>query len=76
MAVKKGREEEFLRWPKYKQLYINAFENMIKERIRRGKLDSSWRMGTTGKDVFNWWMEYDTIPGQMNIFDFIEDEDE
>jgi phosphoadenosine phosphosulfate reductase len=76
MAGKKGREEEFLRWPKYKQLYINAFENMIKERIRRGKMEGSWRRGTTGKDVFNWWMEYDTIPGQMDIFDFIEDEDE
>jgi phosphoadenosine phosphosulfate reductase len=76
MAGKKGREEEFLRWPKYKQLYINAFENMIKERIRRGKIDGSWRMGTTGKDVFNWWMEYDTIPGQIDIFDLLEEEDE
>lgn len=75
MAGRKGREEEFLRWPKYQQLYINAFENMIKERIRRGKIEGSWRMGTTGKDVFNWWMEYDTIPGQMDIFDFIEEED-
>lgn len=75
MAGRKGREEEFLRWPKYQQLYINAFENMIKERIRRGKMEGSWRMGTTGKDVFNWWMEYDTIPGQMDIFDFIEEED-
>ena len=65
-----------MRWPKYQQLYINAFENMIKERIRRGKMEGSWRMGTTGKDVFNWWMEYDTLPGQMDIFDFIEDEDE
>jgi phosphoadenosine phosphosulfate reductase len=76
MAGKKGREKEFLRWPKYQQLYINAFENMIKELIRRGKMEGSWRMGTTGKDVFNWWMEYDTLPGQMDIFDFIEDEDE
>ena len=24
-------------------------------------------MGTTGIDVFNWWMEYDTIPGQMEL---------
>ena len=56
--------------------YINAFENMIKERIRRGKMDDSGRMGTTGRDVFNWWMEYDTIPGQMDIFDFIEEEEE
>ena len=76
MAGKKGREEEFMRWPKYQQLYINAFENMIEERFRRGKMEGSWRMGTTGKDVFNWWMEYDTIPGQMDIFDYLEEEDE
>lgn len=73
MAGKRGREEEFLRWPKYQQLYINAFENMIKERIRRGKMDGSWRVGTTGKDVFNWWMEYDTIPGQIDLFEMEDD---
>lgn len=76
MAGKKGREAEFARWPKYKSLYINAFDNMLEERKRRGKMEGSWRMGTTGKDVFNWWMEYDMIPGQMDIFDFIEDEEE
>jgi phosphoadenosine phosphosulfate reductase len=76
MAGKHGREQEFLRWPKYKQLYINAFENMLKIREERGKMQGSWRMGTTGMDVFNWWMEYDMIPGQMDIFDFIEEEDE
>lgn len=76
MAGKKGREEEFLRWPKYKELYIKAFDNMLEERKRRGKLEGSWRMGATGRDVFNWWMEYDILPGQMDIFDFIEEEDE
>lgn len=76
MAGTKGREEAFARWPKYQQLYINAFEKMIEERIRRGKMEGTWRIGTTGKDVFNWWMGYDTIPGQMDIFDFIEEEDE
>ena len=75
MAGKKGRETEFLRWPKYKALYINAFEKMVAERIRRGMMQG-WRMGTTGQDIFNWWMEYDIIPGQMDIFDFIEEEEE
>lgn len=32
MAGRKGREAEFARWPKYKDLYINAFDNMLKER--------------------------------------------
>lgn len=76
MAGKKGRVAEFIRWPKYKNLYIKSFDNMLEERIRRGKLEGSWRMGTTGRDVFNWWMEYDILPGQMNIDDFLEEEDE
>lgn len=69
MAGKKGREAEFLRWPKYKDLYIKAFENMLEERKRRGKLEGSWRMGATGHDVFNWWMEYDILPGQIDLFE-------
>lgn len=77
MAGKKGREAEFLRWPKYKNLYLRAFDNMLKERERRGKLEGSWRMGTTANDVFNWWMEYDILPGQMEMEDFLmEDTDE
>lgn len=74
LASKKIREREFIRWPKYKAMYIKAFDNMIKERERRGKLDGSWRMGTTGKDVFNWWMEYDILPGQMSIDDILEED--
>ena len=72
----KAREKEFIRWPKYKDLYIKAFDSMLLERERRGKMVGTWRMGTTGQDVFNWWMEYDVLPGQMDIFDFIEDEDD
>ena len=72
----KAREREFIRWPKYKALYIKAFENMLLESERRGKMVGEWRMGTTGQDVYNWWMEYETLPGQMDIFDFIEEEDE
>lgn len=76
MAGKKGRVAEFIRWPKYKDLYIKAFDNMLEERKRRGKVDGSWRMGFAGRDVFNWWMEYDILPGQMDIDDFLEEEDE
>lgn len=77
LAGKKGRVAEFNRWPKYKELYIKAFDNMIAERYIKGKIDKNWRIGTTGRDVFNWWMEYDILPGQMNWFeDFEEMEDE
>lgn len=27
----------------------------------------------TGTDVYNWWMEYDVLPGQIDLF---EDEEE
>ena len=72
MAGKTGREEEFDRWPVYMRLYLLAFSNLLDERASRG-MSTSWQTPT---DVFNWWMEYDTIPGQMDIFDFIEEEDE
>lgn len=40
---------------------------MIAERQRRGKMDGSWRMNTTGVDVFHWWMEDGVLPGQFEI---------
>lgn len=75
MAGKKGREAEFIRWPKYKVLYINAFDKMLLERERRGKLEGFWRMGGRGIDVFNWWMEYSILPGQIDLFEEMEDLD-
>ena len=75
MAMQHGREIEFARWPKYKKLYIHTFAEMLKERNRRGNLDNTWRMGTSPIDVFNWWMEYNILPGQMDLFDQEEDVD-
>ena len=72
MATQKGREEEFKRWPEYKNLYLLAFKNMLEERTSKG-LRVDWQ---TPEDVYNWWMEYDILPGQVDIFDFIEEEDE
>ena len=75
MAQQHGREREFIRWPKYKDAYLRAFDRMLQERIKRGKIDGSWRIGTTARDVFNWWMEYDVLPGQINLFeDEVSDE--
>lgn len=72
----KSREMEFIRWPRYKQLYINAFDRMLDVRKNRGLFDSFSKMGSSGQDVFNWWMEYDVLPGQVNLFeDEMEDLD-
>lgn len=69
MAGKSGREKEFLRWPAYKKNYILAFQKMIDNRLRSG-LETQWR---SGLDVFNWWMEYDTLPGQIDLLEETEE---
>lgn len=70
MARQHSREREFMRWPGYKKLYIRAFDKMLEEREKRGKMDSSWRSGNTGVDIFRWWMEYDVLPNQLNLEGF------
>lgn len=70
MAGQAGREFQFARFPKYKDLYLLAFRNLLAERAKRGKY-INWE---TPMDVFNWWMEYDVLPGQMDLFE-MEDED-
>ena len=72
MARKRAREIEFARWPTYRRAYIRAFEKMLDVRKERGKMNGTWRIVTTGEDVFNWWMEYDIVPGQI-AFEELED---
>lgn len=72
MAGQEGREREFARWPKYKELYLLAFQKLLDERAKQGKA-TQWQ---TPQDVFNWWMEYDILPGQIDLFDTEEEEDE
>ena len=67
MAGKHGREREFMRWPMYKAQYIRSFEKMLEEREKRG-LPISGTLKTS-VDVFRWWMEEDTLPGQMEFDD-------
>lgn len=69
IAGQAGREFEFTRFPKYKNLYLLAFKNLLAERAARGKY-ISWE---TPMDVFNWWMEYDVLPGQVDLFEDMED---
>lgn len=73
LASKRARIEEFIIWPKYKQAYIRAFDRMLEERRRRGKMDGGMRWGETGLDVFNWWMENGVLPGQEVLEEFRED---
>lgn len=70
------RQREFARYPTYQAAYIRAFDRMIEERIRRGKVGGSWRIGTTGLDVFHWWMEDGILPGQIGFDDLENMEDD
>lgn len=70
MAGQAGRLKAFERWPKYKNLYLLAFKNLLDKREDRG-MDARWQ---TPEDVYNWWMEYDILPGQMDIDDFMEED--
>ena len=49
---------------------------MLEERQRRGKMQGSWRAGTTWRDVFHWWMEDGTLPGQLEFSDLEEEYDD
>lgn len=78
MASRREREREFLRWGKYKEQYLRSFEKMLQYRKERHAVDPSkpiWRSGgkdndnQTAQDVFNWWMEYDTLPGQIDLLE-------
>lgn len=64
MAGQHGREREFMRWPKYKQSYLNAFARMLVVREQKGLQNVRW---PDAEAVFNWWMDYDIIPGQMEF---------
>lgn len=59
----KTRYAGFLAFPKYKDLYISAFDRMIKVRNDAG-LQTEWQNGT---DVFHWWMEDGVLPGQIKM---------
>lgn len=67
LAGKYTRKKEFEDYPKYKQLYINAFEKMLARNAKRGKkYKHVWE---SGEEVFNWWIEDDNVAGQISMFD-------
>ena len=63
MANAKKRIIEFEKYPKYKQLYINAFDKMLEAHPNK-EYRNNWH---TGIDVFNWWLGIDE--NQMTFFE-------
>lgn len=72
MAGTSGRQFEFSIFPQFKAAYIRAFEKMLEERKRRGKIGGTWRDGTTGVDIYHWWMEDGVMAGQEVLDGFEE----
>lgn len=64
LASKKIKAFEFARFPKFKNLYIRAFDRMLEERKRKNLNTNAWK---TGIDVFHWWVEDGVLPGQMEM---------
>ena len=52
MGMRRQREWEFARYPKYKENYIRAFQKMLDNMPEPPNGD--WH---TGEDVFRWWVE-------------------
>lgn len=56
----KSRYAAFERWPKYRAMYVAAFDRMLEARRRAGKTirtDSPW---FNGESVMRWWLGEDT----------------
>lgn len=62
----KHRYTEFRLYPKFKEYYIRAFQEMADNNIRDGKKHSY----ATGVEWFKWWLEED--PYQLSFFNEIE----
>lgn len=73
MTGTKSRQFEFARYPKFRDMYIRAFDKMLNKRIRKNKMQGTWRIGTTGRDVYHWWMEDGVYPGQIEFEDIGKD---
>ena len=66
---------DFNRYPKYKAMYIKAFQRMVDKRKKEGKTEIKKNFFTDGEAVYRWWTkDYGETPGQMSIFDNKEDD--
>lgn len=74
LASYKGRLKEFSDYPKYKTLYVKAFDRMIFARKTKGL---EVKLGN-GQEVFDWWIEEykHNVKGQMTIDEWLKAESE
>lgn len=63
MQGSKGMIEDLLKYPKYRDAYLRAFDKMLKKRIIDGLHTSGW---SSAKEVMMWWVGDD--PRQLSLF--------
>ena len=56
LAGAKVQKKEFEHYPKYKALYLKAFDNLVE--VLNGKGRCKWR---NGQDVMDWWLDDDNV---------------
>lgn len=67
LAGSKQMRSDFRKYPKYKQMYIRAFDRMVKIREADGKPNRcNW---TDGESVFRWWIGDEADPNQLAFFE-------
>jgi phosphoadenosine phosphosulfate reductase len=75
MAGGKRQQEQFAKYPKFRDAYIRAFDRMLIHRKERG-LETTWQ---TGQEVYDWWVgnakTESPIEGKENCFDVQSDAD-
>lgn len=72
LAGGKKQKEEFKQYPKYRAAYVRAFDKMLVERKRTGKVSFDITKGWAWKDgeaVMRWWVGDD--PLQITIEDYM-----
>lgn len=70
MGDTKNQTIQFARYPKYKRLYIKAFDRMLVERKKKGLPFRKYEF-KNGEEVMRWWLGEN--PKQVRIEDIMED---
>ena len=73
MAGEAGRRREFERWPRFKDLYIRAFDEMIQRRRERG-MSVLFHGNNAGTDWFEWWLSDRAMEQPHDENQFVIDE--
>lgn len=73
MGGKKQIEEQFKRWPKYRNNYLRAFNKWLRSRLQKGYDDRKYGF-YTAEDVMHWWIygreegKKAVLEGQQSLF--------